>query len=99
LRERLELISGDVRLVFASSCSLYDGLPPGMHDETAEIDPRGAYATSKRYGEEQLLELIPAGLCPVILRNGTVYGHSPRMRFDLVVNTFGRRLGEDALQV
>src|SRR3954470_6878398 len=33
------------RLVFASSCSLYDGLLPGMHDETAPIVPRGAYAT------------------------------------------------------
>jgi len=76
------------RLVFASSCSLYDGLPPGMHDETAPIVPRGAYATSKRYGEEALQALVPDGLCPVILRNGTVYGHSPRMRFDLVVNTF-----------
>jgi nucleoside-diphosphate-sugar epimerase len=76
------------RLVFASSCSLYDGLPPGMHDETAPIRPRGAYATSKRYGEEALLSLAGEGLCPVILRNGTVYGHSPRMRFDLVVNTF-----------
>ena len=50
--------------------------------------PRGAYATSKRYGEEALLELAGEGLCPVILRNGTVYGCSPRMRFDLVVNTF-----------
>jgi nucleoside-diphosphate-sugar epimerase len=76
------------RLVFASSCSLYDGLPPGMHDETAPIVPRGAYATSKRYGEEALLSLVGEGLCPVMLRNGTVYGHSPRMRFDLVVNTF-----------
>ncbi len=46
---------GIERLVFASSCSLYDGLPPGMHDETANISPRGAYATSKRYGEEALL--------------------------------------------
>jgi nucleoside-diphosphate-sugar epimerase len=77
------------RLVFASSCSLYDGLPPGMWDETAPIEPRGAYATSKRYGEEALLELSGSSdLTPVIFRNGTVYGWSPRMRFDLVVNTF-----------
>jgi nucleoside-diphosphate-sugar epimerase len=79
---------GIERYVFASSCSLYDGLPPGMHSEDAGIQPRGAYATSKRYGEERLLELASDGLCPVILRNGTVYGWSPRMRFDLVVNTF-----------
>src|SRR4051794_8821403 len=79
---------GIARYVFASSCSLYDGLPPGMHDETAPIEPRAAYATSKRYGEEALLKLAGQGLEPVLLRNGTVYGHSPRMRFDLVVNTF-----------
>jgi nucleoside-diphosphate-sugar epimerase len=79
---------GIERYVFASSCSLYDGLPPGMHAEDADIRPRAAYATSKRYGEEKLLELVDEGLCPVILRNGTVYGWSPRMRFDLVVNTF-----------
>jgi nucleoside-diphosphate-sugar epimerase len=79
---------GIERYVFASSCSLYDGLPPGMHGEDAAIEPRAAYATSKRYGEEKLLELADQGLCPVILRNGTVYGWSPRMRFDLVVNTF-----------
>jgi nucleoside-diphosphate-sugar epimerase len=79
---------GIERYVFASSCSLYDGMPPGMHDETAPIQPRAAYATSKRYGEERLLELADEGLCPVLLRNGTVYGYSPRMRYDLVVNTF-----------
>jgi nucleoside-diphosphate-sugar epimerase len=79
---------GIERFVFASSCSLYDGLPPGMHDENAPIEPRAAYATSKRYGEESLLRLVGEGLCPAILRNGTVYGWSPRMRFDLVVNTF-----------
>jgi nucleoside-diphosphate-sugar epimerase len=82
------LEEGIERYVFASSCSLYDGTPPGMHAEDAEIAPRAAYATSKRYGEEKLLELAADGLCPVILRNGTVYGWSPRMRFDLVVNTF-----------
>jgi nucleoside-diphosphate-sugar epimerase len=85
---RLCVERGVERYVFATSCSLYDGLPPGMHDETAPIQPRAAYATSKRYGEEKLLELMADGLCPVLLRNGTVYGYSPRMRFDLVVNTF-----------
>jgi nucleoside-diphosphate-sugar epimerase len=79
---------GIERYVFASSCSLYDGMPPGMHSEVADIKPQAAYATSKRYGEEKLIELVAEGLCPVILRNGTVYGWSPRMRFDLVVNTF-----------
>jgi nucleoside-diphosphate-sugar epimerase len=79
---------GIERYVFASSCSLYDGLPPGMHDEDAPILPRAAYATSKHYGEQALAKLVDHGLTPVILRNGTVYGWSPRMRFDLVVNTF-----------
>jgi nucleoside-diphosphate-sugar epimerase len=79
---------GIERVVFASSCSLYDGLPPGMHDEGAPVEPVGAYATSKHYGEQALLTLVDEGLCPVILRNGTVYGFSPRMRYDLVVNTF-----------
>jgi nucleoside-diphosphate-sugar epimerase len=66
---------GIERYVFASSCSLYDGMPPGMHDETADIQPRAAYATSKRYGEERVLEMVAEGLCPVLLRNGTVYGY------------------------
>jgi nucleoside-diphosphate-sugar epimerase len=85
---RLCVERGIERFVFASSCSLYDGMPLGMHDEAAAIQPRAAYATSKRYGEERLLELSSERFAPVILRNGTVYGWSPRMRFDLVVNTF-----------
>jgi nucleoside-diphosphate-sugar epimerase len=79
---------GIQRVVFASSCSLYDGLPPAMHTEETELEPRGPYAESKRFGELRLLELVDEGLSPVILRNGTVYGWSSRMRFDLVVNTF-----------
>lgn len=79
---------GVERFVLASSCSLYDGLPPAMHDEATEIQPKGAYAESKRYAERALLALGDEGLCPVLLRNGTVYGWSPRMRYDLVVNTF-----------
>src|SRR5262249_3415755 len=72
-----------------SSCSLYDGLPDGAtYDEEAPIDPRGPYAESKRFGEVELQSMAGDDFCPVILRQGTVFGWSPRMRFDLVVNTF-----------
>lgn len=81
--------AGVRRLTFGSSCALYDGLPTGRTwDEAAEVEPRGAYATSKKYGEEALLAAAGPDFCPVILRQATVYGYSPRMRFDLVVNTF-----------
>ncbi len=84
-------VRSDVRrLVFASSCSLYDGLAAGMHDENAPVKPRAAYALSKRCAEEALLARAQRGLESVILRFGTVYGWSPRMRYDLVVNRFVR---------
>jgi len=81
--------NGVQRFVFGSSCSLYDGLPAGAtYDEEAPIAPRGPYAESKRFGEIKLLEMAGPDFCPVVLRQGTVFGWSPRMRFDLVVNTF-----------
>lgn len=79
---------GIARFVFGSSASLYDGLGPGMFDEQTPVDPRGAYSISKKYGEDALLRLTGDDFAPAILRQGTVYGWSPRMRFDLVVNTF-----------
>jgi nucleoside-diphosphate-sugar epimerase len=57
-------------------------------DETSEVNPRAAYSSSKREAEKLLLEMVSDTFCPVILRKGTVYGFSPRMRYDLVVNTF-----------
>ncbi len=87
--------AGIDRLTFGSSCSLYDGLPGGqVYDEEATLRPRGAYATSKHAGEIALMALADEKFRPTILRQGTVYGYSPRMRFDLVVNTFVK----DALQ-
>jgi nucleoside-diphosphate-sugar epimerase len=76
------------RFIFGSSASLYDGIGPGMFDERTEVEPRGAYSKSKKYGEDALLTLVDDSFAPTILRQGTVYGWSPRMRFDLVVNTF-----------
>jgi nucleoside-diphosphate-sugar epimerase len=79
---------GIARFVFGSSASLYDGIGPGMFDELTPVKPRGAYSISKKYGEDALLALTGTGFAPTILRQGTVFGWSPRMRFDLVVNTF-----------
>ena len=82
---------GVQRFIFASSCSVYD---KGMmaedviQDESSPLEPRAAYATSKYAAERVLLELADDAFQPTILRQGTVYGWSPRMRYDLVVNTF-----------
>src|SRR5438309_1961588 len=59
-----------------------------LRDESSDVKPRAAYAVSKHDAEKILLEMAGADFCPVILRKGTVYGFSPRMRYDLVVNTF-----------
>jgi nucleoside-diphosphate-sugar epimerase len=81
------------RYVFASSASIYDvgegnEAKDMLLDETAVVDPKAAYSRSKYEAERILLNLCSADFCPVILRKGTIYGFSPRMRYDLVVNTF-----------
>jgi len=57
-------------------------------DETSVVSPRAAYSSSKREAEKLLLGMVSDTFCPVVFRKGTVYGFSPRMRYDLVVNTF-----------
>jgi nucleoside-diphosphate-sugar epimerase len=81
------------RYVFASSASVYDvGVIDEerevLQDETSAIDPRAAYAVSKLNGERALMALRDDHFHPTILRMGTLFGFSPRMRYDLVVNTF-----------
>jgi nucleoside-diphosphate-sugar epimerase len=87
---RLCHAAGVRRFVFGSSCSLYDGAADAetLLNEESALAPRGAYATSKRYSEEALLAQSDDRFEPVIIRQATVYGLSPRMRFDLVVNAF-----------
>lgn len=87
---------GISRFTFASSASIYDtdqssselDHSPVMCDEETVVRPRGAYSISKHEAEKLLQAAVDERFGPVILRQGTVYGFSPRMRFDLVVNTF-----------
>jgi nucleoside-diphosphate-sugar epimerase len=76
-----------IRFLFSSSCSVY-GEAPGELDENGALNPLTAYAVSKVKSEQVLEELADSQWSPVILRNGTLFGYSPRMRFDLVINIF-----------
>ena len=81
------------RYVYGSSCSVYDrGVIDESRDvvvdETTDVDPPGAYAGSKLAAEHDLLPMCSDELCIAVLRKATLFGFSPRMRYDLVVNTF-----------
>jgi nucleoside-diphosphate-sugar epimerase len=84
---------GVSRLLFASTCSIYDrGVGEEARDilldETSDVDPKAAYATSKLAAETAILRMADADFAPVSFRMGTIFGFSPRMRYDLVVNAF-----------
>ena len=79
--------AGIRRFLFASSCIMYGITEGGMVDETSPLNPQTAYARSKVDAERDLLALADEGFSPVLLRNGTMYGVSPRMRFDTVLNS------------
>lgn len=79
--------SGVRRFIFASSCSVY-GSSDGLFDEDSPLRPLSLYARMKVNSERALLSARDANFAPVVLRLGTLFGLSPRMRFDLVLNHF-----------
>jgi nucleoside-diphosphate-sugar epimerase len=82
---------GVARFVFASSCSVYDKRQTGedfLQTEDTPVDPKAAYGLSKVAAEKALQGMTDKRFQPIILRQATVCGWSPRMRYDLVVNTF-----------
>jgi nucleoside-diphosphate-sugar epimerase len=79
--------AGVRRFVFASSCSMYGASDAdAILDEGAPLRPLTPYAESKVHAEEGLRELADADFWPVSMRNATVYGASPRLRLDIVLN-------------
>ncbi len=79
--------AGVRRFLFASSCIMYGLSDGGDVDETSPLNPQTDYARSKVDGERTLAELATDGFSPILIRNGTMYGLSPRMRFDTVLNS------------
>lgn len=87
--------TGVPRFIFASTCSNYGKMadPEAFVDETSPLSPVSLYAETKVAFEKELLERGRRnGLAGTCLRFSTVYGVSPRLRFDLTVNDFTREL-------
>jgi len=79
-------LKGINRFIYASTCSVY-GVGKNILDENAPLNPVSLYAKTKISSEESIMKLVDDSFAPTIMRMSTLYGFSPRMRFDLVVNT------------
>jgi len=78
--------AGVSRFIYASSCSVYGASDDTMLDEEAAFNPVTPYAISKVRSEEGLTAMADESFSPTFLRASTVYGLSPKIRFDLVIN-------------
>lgn len=79
--------AGVKRYVLPSSCSIYGFQGEGVVcTETHAINPLTTYAKANGRAERDILPLADGNFTAVVLRQSTVYGYSPRMRFDLAIN-------------
>ena len=89
---------GVERFVFASTCSNYGKMADsnGYVEESSPLRPVSLYAELKVSVENHILSMSRSeSFFPTCLRFATVYGLSPRMRFDLTVNEFSKELALD----
>ena len=73
------------QFIFASTCSVYGAQPDQLIAENSEVNPLDSYGLSKFQSERAILQVYDY---PTILRLGTLFGASHRMRFDLAINLF-----------
>ena len=80
---------GVKRLVYASTYSNYGLSPDGKPvNEDTPLTPQSLYAETKIASEHLLLAQGDSSCAPLIFRFATLYGISPRTRFDLIINQF-----------
>jgi nucleoside-diphosphate-sugar epimerase len=82
--------AGVKRYIYASSCSVYGYTENELYDETRPVSSSYPYGISKLQGEQAVMQLADDNFSVIALRKGTVCGFSPRMRFDLIINTMFR---------
>ena len=80
-------LAGVRRFIYGSSCSVYGYTENALYDEDSPAVSKYPYGISKLQGEFAAMQLRDETFSVLALRKGTVSGFSPRMRFDLVVNT------------
>ena len=82
--------AGVKRFIFASSYSNYGESQQGeLVTETSPLQPKSIYAETKIEAEKYLLSRGSSDItAPTCLRLATVFGLSPRTRFDLIINQF-----------
>jgi len=83
--------NGVRRYIYSSSASVYGAGSKESLTETDRISPQTEYARSKVSTEKTLLSLKAVNFEPVLLRNATIFGLAPRMRFDLAINIMTMR--------
>ena len=85
------------RYVYASSCSVYGYTENELFDEERPVSSAYPYGISKLQGERAVMQLVDSDFSVIALRKGTVCGYSPRMRFDLIVNTMFKSAMKEGL--
>jgi nucleoside-diphosphate-sugar epimerase len=89
---RLAKMAGVTRYLLPSSCSVYGFQETEMAvDERSPLNPLTTYAKANGRAERDILPMADGDFTAVVMRFATVYGYSPRMRFDLSINamTYG----------
>ncbi|MDI6731094.1 MAG: NAD(P)-dependent oxidoreductase [Candidatus Margulisbacteria bacterium] len=79
--------AGVKRFIYASSCSVYGHALDHFYTENDPVICDYPYGISKLQGEKGVLQMTRKDFSVIALRQGTVCGHSPRMRMDLIINT------------
>ena len=78
--------AGVKRFIYASSCSVYGYTVDELYDEEKPTSTSYPYGISKLQGERAVLQMQDDDFSVISLRKGTISGHSPRIRLDLVIN-------------